>query len=360
MHKKLIAVIFTASFIFIAGVNVAKAGFGISPPYVKSNQIVPGTHYEQKITLLRSSSEEDLKAEITVNAPEIKNWITINKGDSFLLPKGELQVPMTVNVDPPKNAELGNYQGYINIRIVPADEKKGSGVAIALGARIDVDLTLTNVTFADFLVRSVSIPSVERLGRPWNWKYWAPLYDWLFYKIRIAMNIENTGNVETAPSKVHLDVYDIGETKLLESTDDNDIEKLKPGVPEGQPLEAQLRTKLPKGQYWGRVKIYKDNEIINSYKIVFTVADPGELGAEAVKLGIWPWVVMGGLILLGLIIIIILVRIRIWKYFIFTIGFILKPVYKKFTGITSAIKAKFWKWIHAKASEKTTKYDDKK
>jgi hypothetical protein len=168
---------FLALIALLAGANTALAGFGISPPYVKNNQIVPGSHYEQKITLLRSSAEEDLRAEITVNAPEIESWISIDKGMNFLMPKGQLQVPMVVNVDAPAKAEIGNYQGSINIRIVPAEAKTGGGVAIALGARVDVDLTLTNVTFSDFLVRIVSVPDVEMLGKPWNWKYIAPLFE---------------------------------------------------------------------------------------------------------------------------------------------------------------------------------------
>jgi hypothetical protein len=46
------------------------------------------------------------------------------------LPKGELQVPMTVTFEIPKNAELGNYSGNINVKVLPADSNSG-GVSIA-------------------------------------------------------------------------------------------------------------------------------------------------------------------------------------------------------------------------------------
>lgn len=341
-----------------AGVNAARAGFGISPPYVKNNQIIPGSHYEQKIVLLRSSAEEDLMAEVAVNAPDIAKWITIDKGDRFLMPKDQLQVPMIVNIDPPADAEIGNYKGHINVRIAPAGENNSGNVAIALGARIDVDLTLTNVTFSDFIVRLVSIPDIERLGKPWNWKYIAPIFDRFFYKIRVAMNIQNTGNVETAPSRVHLDVYDLTENKLLESLDDKSMRKVKAFSTEQ--TEAAFATQLPAGQYWGKLKVYKNNEITNTYKIVFTIAEPGALGGKARDLGYGPWALLGGLILAALAVLYVLIRIRIWRYAILILAFViakpLSPVYRMIRNVFSAISAKFWRWVGQKAEQKTGKY----
>lgn len=339
----------------LAGANTALAGFGISPPYVKNNQIVPGSHYEQKITLLRSSADEDLRAEITVNAPDIEKWISIDKGNKFLMPKGQLQVPMVVSVDAPSDAEIGNYKGYINIRIVPAEDKQGGGVAIALGARVDVDLTLTNVTFSDFIVRLVSIPDVERLGSPWNWQYLAPLFDKLFYRVRVAMNIENKGNVDTAPSKVHLDIYDLTENKLLESSEDTDMKQVKPYATDA--VEAYFPTKLKSGQYWGKIKIYKDNEITNSYKMAFTVAEPGGLGGKARDLGFGPWAVLGGLVIAALAVAAVLIKIKAWRYVIALLVFIitkpLSPVWRGIASVLRSIKIAFWKWMKKKAE----KYD---
>ena len=340
---------------FFVWTNQVLAGFGISPPYVKSNQIVPGSHYEQKIYLLRSSSEEDLMAEVTVNAPEIKDWISIDKGLKFKLPKGESQVPMIVSVDAPKGADLGNYKGYINIRIMPVDTKQGGGVAIALGARIDVDLTLTNVTYADFIVRLVSISDLEMLGKPWNWKYWAGLYNRLFYKIQVTMNVENIGNVETTPSKVHFDVYDITEKEKLESTDVTSLNKVKAFSTDQ--VIAKFPTKLGKGQYWGRIRVYKDNDIVNSYKIAFTIAEPGGLGAKAQSLGYAPWLVMAGMGLVVLIILGILIKIRVWRYIIALFMLALRPIGRKISSVYQDLNAKFWKWIKSKAESKTEKFD---
>ena len=79
MFKRLYLILFILPLVFVFWVNQASAGFGISPPYVKSDRLIPGTHYEQKISLLRSSAEEELTARVIINAPEIEDWITIDQ-----------------------------------------------------------------------------------------------------------------------------------------------------------------------------------------------------------------------------------------------------------------------------------------
>jgi len=344
MNRKLLLIL-TFAIIFSLWTNQAQAGFGISPPYVKSDKILPGSHYEQKINLLRSSAEEDLKAEISINAPEISSWISIDKGETFNLPKGELRVPMIVRVDVPSDAAIGRYTGYINARIAPASDTKG-GVAIALGARIDIDLNVTKDTFPDFLIRSISIPDLEELKAPWNW----PVFSWLFYRIKIGMNIENTGNVKIAPSKVHLDVWDLNEKVLLQANDDKSIEKIDPF--EVKTVVATFPTKLKAGQYWGKIKIYKNEEIVRDDKVAFTIVPPGSLPGGT-KLGPWPWLMLFGLIILALFIIWVLIKVKIWKYIFKMIYFICRPLIfigKKIGALFKGLKYKFWRWMHKKAS----------
>ena len=217
MYKKYLLFLLFVIGGVLSCVSIAYAGFGIAPPYLKSkNPLSPGSHFEQKITLLRSASDGDLRANIVMNALEVADWITIDKGNNFLLPKGKSQVPMVVSVDVPKDAEVGDYDGYMSIQVLPADKKPGSGVAIALGARVDIELTVSDETFIEFLIRKVEIPKLETLGKPWNWK----IFSWFFYRLKVVMTIENTGNIKIAPSQVHLDVYDLTEKKLLESHDD--------------------------------------------------------------------------------------------------------------------------------------------
>jgi hypothetical protein len=329
----------------------ASAGFGISPPYLKNDQLVPGSKYVQQITLLRSSSDDELKASIKVNAPQIASWITIDKGEEFTLPKGEVQVPMMVTVNVPKDAELGNYKGSINIKVASANAAT-AGVAIALGARVDIDLTLTNVANSDFVVKTAAIPDFEMLEQPWSWK----IFSMFLHRVTVVLNIENIGNVETAPSKVALEVLDISKTKTLETLVDKSIDKI-PSFSTKE-VAAHFPTKLGIGQYWGKVKVYKGNDIVNVYEIAFTVAKPGELPNGGPSLGLLPWLLLAGYVVLAVIILSVLIKIKIWrltgKGFLLLVAQLfapIKPVARTLSKSSNNLKTGFWRWVGEKVSQ---------
>ncbi|MDD4902019.1 MAG: hypothetical protein PHE24_02680 [Patescibacteria group bacterium] len=345
MLKKILLPLLVLVLLF-SWANGVRAGFGVSPPLIQNHQLTPGSTYKQEIMLLRSDAADDLKAEVKVNAPEIASWITLDQGGSFVLPKGKLQVPMVITFKIPKGAELGNYTGAIDVKVAPASEN-GAGVSIALGARIDIDLALTNVSQADFLVRLVSIPDFERLGKPWDWKIWAPIFNRLFYKIRVVMNIENKGNVKTAPSQVTIEVWDLSKKKMLQSSVDRSIKKIDPFSTAA--VTAEFTTHLPAGQYWVKVRIYKEQEIVNYYEIAFTIANPGILGGN--NLGVWPWLVAAGIVLIVLAIIALLVKIRFWRFFIWLVLLPSRPILRTIINFFKALNKKFWQWLVRQAEK---------
>jgi hypothetical protein len=348
MTKKFFLIVFLFLFFFSVSAGPVEAGFGISPPYVKTNKpIRPGGHYEQRITLLRSTADETLEAHVQVKAPEVSPWITIDKGNVFDLPQGELQVPMVVRVDVPESAEIGDYKGHINIKIRPKQDGQKSGVAIALGARVDIDLTVSNETFIDFKIRKVDLLDIERPSGIWDWK----IFSYFFYRNKVDMKIENTGNVAAAPTRVNLEVYNLKEDKLLETRDDTSLDEVEPF--EVETITADFPTDLGPGQYWGHIKIYNENDIIHKDKATFTVYAPGQKPG-GVQMGIWPWVMLGGLVLLGLIILGVFIRIRIWRYgwqILLVVTWPLRFLWRKLRGYLHGLKVKFWKWMHSKASQ---------
>jgi len=347
--------LFILSLVFVGVLvwgNVSQAGFGIQPPYVRpSNAIFAGSHYEQKITLLRSSADADMQAVIKVSAPEISSWVSIDKGDTFDLPQDQLRVPMVVKIDVPSDAEIGNYKGHLNIKITPKENTVSNGVAIALGARVEIDITVTDESFVDFIIRRVSIPSIEELKKPWRYK----IFSWFFYRVKVVMKVENTGNTAIAPSRVHIDIYDNANKELLESHDDKKIELIDPFATKD--VEATFPTDLAPGEYWGRISIYKDKDIIQKNEIIFTVYAPDKALAP-LQLGKWPYIMMSALIALTLIILAILVKIKIWNHLwlvFMIVTWPLRYVLKTIGKIINFVKLKFWRWMHKKAS----KYQDK-
>jgi len=253
MRKKRFLLVLIVSFGLLFCLNFVFAAFGVSPPFVLNDHLLPGSHFEQKIVLSRDEPEQDLTVELTIDVPEIGDWITIDKGLSFVLPKGQQQVPMQVLVDVPEDAKLGSYKGKIAVRTIPEKAEEGM-VTIALGGEIRVELTVAKEEVAEFKVLTCDIPDFEE-GEP----------------IKLLMKIENTGNIAIAPSRVHLDVYDKYHRELLESGDDTSLDLIKPF--KTKEIYARFPTNLGVNSYWGEIKIFKEEKIIREEKIYFSIIE---------------------------------------------------------------------------------------
>lgn len=293
-----------ALFVLLACTDTVFAGFGITPPYVRNDRLTQGSEFTQEIILVRGDPVDDLKAEITVNVPGINEWFTIEEGTEFLLPKGQSQVPMHVTVRVPDNAAYDRYTGTIRVRTIPID--LSSGVSIALGAQIDVDIKVVD-EILDFEVKRVQLSETEEPRRRW----------WLEFpgKITFVTTLQNTGNGSVAPSRVDFEIYDKRGSVLLEKVSNtNRIDKVEPF--ETKPVAAYLPTKLPPGAYLVKYNVYLDEDVKRSGELTLSVLPEGTLenysgyGFMGLSLGdklslIVPPVVL----LLALIIAIIVVRL---------------------------------------------------
>lgn len=245
--------IFILVLLFIFGLSQsAGAGFGISSPYVNNDRLVPGSHYEKEITLVRGDSYEDWNVEIRVDVPNANDWFSVDKGKEFIMPKGERVTKVLIIVDVPENTRFGKYQGKIIVRTNPLKTPSGV-VSIALGAQVDVDLEVIKAEIFDFAVSSIKTVDIIE-GHKW----------WLFNfptKIKLLIRIENLGNIWVAPSKVQIDLYDNKGNELLESVETTKMKKVKPfGTGE---IVAEMTSSLNAGSYQAYFKIFKNDEIIN-------------------------------------------------------------------------------------------------
>src|SRR4030043_2392076 len=120
--------------LFLFNANIVFAGFGITPSTIWNDHLLPGSHFEETVYLVQSKPEKDLLAKIEVDAPEIKDWVSIDRGFEFTIPAGSQQFPIKVIIDVPQNAEFKNYGGRIWVKTMPA-AKEGEGMVTgALGA----------------------------------------------------------------------------------------------------------------------------------------------------------------------------------------------------------------------------------
>lgn len=272
MRKNYSLIVFFWVILFALGsLSTVFAGFGITPPYVKNTSLTRNSVYEQTIFLVRSDPVNDLKVDVFIDVPGINDWFTVDKGIEFIMPRGEVKVPMTVQVQIPDDAEFQNYRGAIRVRTSNVDGPDGSGsVSIALGAQIDVDLTIIDKQIFDFRVRKIAISDLNT-GRHLGWLYFPG-------KIRFGVTLENTGNVPVAPSKVEFEIYDATGSELLETTENSN--KIKNVAPfETTEVFAELPTELPPGSYLARYKIYNDDDVKQEGEVSLSILPYGTVAA---------------------------------------------------------------------------------
>jgi len=252
---------------FLAQTLSVSAGFGITPPYIKNDRLTRESSYQQKIILVRGDPEEDMKAEITMNIPGINGWFSVDKGNEFILPKGEKQVPIIVSVTVPKDADYDDYAGSIRIRTSPLELPTGGGVSIALGAQVDVDISVVDKVL-DFNVRKVKMSDLEEGHKKWS----------LFFpgKINFFMTVENTGNDDFGPTKVVLDIYDSQSETLLETIENrNKIKSVSPfGIEE---VVAEFATRLKSGRYTAKYTIFKQDKIAQQGSVNLSISPFGSI-----------------------------------------------------------------------------------
>ncbi len=245
------------------------ASFGITPPYVRNTSLTRNSVYEQQILLVRGDPNEALAAEVVVDAPEILDWIEIVEGTSIPMPRGEQKVPMTVRVKVPSDAEFGDYSGKIRIRTMPANDQVSEGVvSISLGAQVDIDLSVIDKVIEDFRVRKITVSDLNE-GHKFGWLYFPG-------KIQFSMLLENTGNVDIAPSRVQFKIYDRSGAVLLQDTSHlGRIKKIAPYATEE--VVAEIPTNLPSGSYIARYVIYNGEDVKQEGELNLSILPYGTL-----------------------------------------------------------------------------------
>lgn len=255
--------------LFFASADLALAGFGITPPYVRNTSLTRNSTYEQQILMVRGNPNTGQVAEVQIDAPEIADWIQIVEGERVPLPRGVQKVPLTVRVTVPRNAAFKDYAGLIRIRTLPDDDAVAAGaVSISLGARVDVNLTVIDRVIKDFRVRRISVSDLNE-GAKFGWLYFPG-------KINFSMLIENTGNVNVSPSRVEFRIFDRSGNALLEETTNlGRIRKIEPYATEE--VVASIPTRLPAGSYIARYKIFNDGEIKQEGDLSLSILPAGTL-----------------------------------------------------------------------------------
>jgi hypothetical protein len=157
----------------------------------------------------------------------------------------------------------------IRIKTVPDDNQVSEGaVSISLGAQVDIALTVIDKKIKDFRVRKIGVSDLNE-GKKLGWLYFPG-------KINFSMLLENTGNVDIAPSKVEFRIFDFAGQVLLEETiNKGDIKDVAPYATEE--VMATIPTRLPAGNYIARYRVYNEDEVKQEGELSLMVQPYGTL-----------------------------------------------------------------------------------
>ncbi len=272
MHKKLptiIAVLFLAfpilflsTFIFS---SKAFAGIGVSPASIDNDHAKPGTQFDQIVTVSRSDATSPVDITIETDATsEIASWISFTPGTSLTLAAGENSKDFTVTIAIPDDAELKAYTGYIRIKTTA--DSGGDAIGVVKGARIDVNIDLTDSDYVELVVRRLEIPLLYQNEQ-----------------LSLTMTVENNGNAAASPSKVKIVITDLNDAEVatLETTE---ITSVEPNST--QDITLTFDHTLQPGEYFAQTTAYYGEEVLRDELLSFEVR-AGTRPATTTNTGNW-------------------------------------------------------------------------
>jgi hypothetical protein len=245
--------------IFFSAPYTSHAAFGISPPFLNADHLVPGITYTQTVYLVQDQPNQDLpiKAVLDIPAPA-KDWITLDKGFDFVIPQGARQFPVVITVHVPDGQGLGKFTGNLSFTGQPSSAGQ---VTIALGVNVSINLTVGTGVFEQYSVPLIKILDIEE---GWNPK--------------VDVKFENDGNVPEGFDSATFDLYDQYDSVRLAYITKNDGFPVTPAfTTEEYTMEFPTDFHLGIGQYWGIVTFYKDQKVVATQKVIFNVLKAGSI-----------------------------------------------------------------------------------
>lgn len=231
------------------------AGFGVSPPLIKEDRLVKGIRLDRIVYLVQGAPDREMKVELFVDSP-VKDWISFPQGNPVTIPKGVQQFPLAVAIAVPDDADLGVYKGVIRVTTVPEKADQAGEVAIAIGGVIDIDLTVGDDVLVDLDVRTIKILNIKE-GED----------------AMADVTLVNNGNVGAAPDAATFELFNkFGELRLAyaETETFSPIPAFSERV---EHLSFPIDIRIAQGEYWGHVKVYKDNQLMGELRTVFNVTE---------------------------------------------------------------------------------------
>lgn len=253
--KKLTIIIFLIG-LLIGSLTYAKAdssSIGISPSQISIENLKPGLSTIRQIIISRSVTAEDESFLIVTDNTEGNDWLSFSPSKSVIVKAGENRTEVVVTITVPSDALYKRYSP--NIHIIQQKDAQLTGVSIQSGVVLNFDLLVTDKDVISLKVLSAKVEDIT-FGSD----------------LIVVLNIENLGNVDSAPSRVKLVITDArgNEIKTLETTDTATVKALST---ESQQV-AFKDSNLAIGEYLAKLTVYDAGSLeMYKYDLSFRVTE---------------------------------------------------------------------------------------
>lgn len=178
-------------------VSVASAfAIGVSPSTVRVENVLSGSSVPTEIVITRADGSGSAMVTLTVGGAS-GEYVTLPEGETMTFPEGEqrLTVPLLVEAG---NLAGGEYEATFTVTMTSGvDEAGGTGTSLMGASQAKVLFSVTNDAVEAYEITSADM-SASEVGEPIGFTY----------------VMDNTGNVDTRPARVELEMVD-------ETDDDN-------------------------------------------------------------------------------------------------------------------------------------------
>lgn len=253
-----VTIIILSFLLLFAGAQQAHAGFGVSPGLIDEPNLIPGSQFEYTIYLVQGTPDYDLPVNVHIDSGDgIEDWVTFKNGNEFIIPEGVQQYPLNVLVKIPEDTELGIYKAFIRVNTVPQAISGGGQVVIAIGGRVDLNITVGNDIVEEYEISLLKILDIKENQDP-----------------EVSVRVKNTGNVSTAPALATFELFNRFGTVRLGFAESDEFVKIPSFSEEEQVVSFPIDIRFAPGEYWAHVKIYDDGgAVIRELKTVFDVKE---------------------------------------------------------------------------------------
>lgn len=251
--------------LFLAGLLMvlpqsSEGAFGVSPPFINASNLLKGSRFEQTIYLVQDQPNRDLRIQVNFDINEkVRDWFVFNEGKKIIIPKGVRQFPLKVEINIPKDADLGYYSGSLDFVGLP-NEAEGQ-ITIALGVSVAINMTVGTDISRDFKVVYVKPLDIE--------EGWAP---------RASVKVNNLGNISESFDGATAEILDkFGGARLAYIQLNNGFKEVPAFTSAENIIEFPIDLHLGLGQYWMGVSLFKEDKVVATEKAIFNVLKKGSL-----------------------------------------------------------------------------------